>query len=58
MILRTVVFAVLGAAILLAFATGLDAPPVERFKAQRRDLYRRGGDTFMRIYYQIGRAHV
>ena len=51
MILRTVVFAVLGAAILLAFATGLDAPPPGRFKAQRRELYRRGGDTFMRMYY-------
>lgn len=51
MILRTVVFAVLAAAILLAFATGLDAPPAGRFKAQRRELYRRGGDTFMRMYY-------
>jgi len=51
MILRTVVFAVLAAAILLVFATGLDAPPAGRFKVQRRELYRRGGDTFMRMYY-------
>jgi membrane protease YdiL (CAAX protease family) len=51
MTLRTIVFAALGAAILVAFATGLTTPPAERYREERRELYRRGGDTFMRMFY-------
>jgi membrane protease YdiL (CAAX protease family) len=51
MTLRTIVFAVLAAAMLVAFATSLTAPSAGTYREERRKLYRRGGDTFMRMYY-------
>ncbi|UCC67727.1 MAG: hypothetical protein JSV79_11500, partial [Armatimonadota bacterium] len=49
--LRTAAFAALAAAILLALAAGFFLPAADGDDRQRAELYRRGGDTFVRMFY-------
>ncbi len=48
---RTTAFVVLGAMILLGLAFGLLPAPVGVHERQRAELYRRGGDTCVRLFY-------
>ncbi len=50
-LLRTIVFASLAATTLLSLALGLSLPGKGSYKRQKAEMYRRSGDTYVRMFY-------